>query len=346
MKTTSLLLTTMLSTSALLGYASYALATDIPAAKNVLIPNPSETRSDGNDSRILLPGKITDSDIDGSEPTRAIVIADTVNSITANTTAVSNAPTAAETVTDPRIAAQGFIAHVNYARVALAMKNADLARQHIAHARTMSAIVTDAVTEQRHVTHVEAGRVVYDFDTEHKYNYFPVEAGPVEIKEVSDGPIWAKNSLAVSDAEIVYLTVDLSNDKAEGYLVAAETAITAGKLMDAEVKLGELTDAVVRVDDKVSVPIDKAHDNIGIAQNFIRGNNYDGARYALAHADEALNAMQKDDIYKTHRPEIIAMRQEVNDMRATVAKKDPSIMQKAGVTLDKWMNQVKSWGGK
>jgi hypothetical protein len=266
--------------------------------------------------------------------------------ITADTVTTAAAPIPATAIADPRVAAEAFIAHVNYARVALAMNNKELAQQHIVQARAMNAIVTNALTEQRHVAHVEAGRVVYTFDTEHKYNYFPIDVSAVEIKEVSDGPLWAKNSLAVTDAEFVYLTLDLSNDKAESYLAGAEVAIAAGNLNEAQVKLGALTDAVVTIDAKVAVPLDKARDNIGIAQNFVRAKNYDGARYALAHADEALDAMRQDDAFKTQRPAIIAMRQEITELRDITTRKDPTLLQKTGAQLDKWMKEVKSWASK
>jgi len=268
------------------------------------------------------------------------------NTITSNTVAKANAPISRDAVTDPRVAAQNFVAHVNYARVALAMKDADLAKQHISQARNMVILITNATTEKRLVQNVTAGRVNYTFDTVHKYNYFPLEAGPMKIKEVSDGPIWARNSLAVSDAEIVMLTLDLSNDKAETYLTDAEAYVKEGKLVEAESKLGELTDAVVTVDDKVSIPVDKAHDNIGIAQNFLHGKNYDGARYALGHADDALDEMQKDDAFKPHLAEIAEMRKEVKDMRAVITKKDPTLLQKSGKTLDKWMTELKAWTNK
>ena len=147
--------------------------------------------------------------------------------ITTNTVVTSNAPISAEALTDPRVAAERFVAHVNYARVALAMKNGDLARQHITQARNMVTIITNATAEQRRVIDVAAGRVNYDYDLKHKYSYFPIDAGRVEVKEVSDGPIWAKNSLAVSDAEVVTLSLDLTNDKAEGYLSRADANIMA-----------------------------------------------------------------------------------------------------------------------
>jgi len=263
--------------------------------------------------------------------------------ITSRTVSNANAPITSEAASDPRVAAQNFVAHINYARVALAMKNADLAKLHISQARNMVVLITSATTDQRRVENVTAGRVNYTFDTVHKYNYFPLEAGPMKIKEVSDGPIWARNSLAVSDAEIVMLTLDLSNDKAETYLTEAEAYVKEGKLVEAQTKLGELTDAVVSVENKVSVPVDKAHDNISIAQNFLKGQNYDGARYALGHADDALDEMQKDDAYKSHQAAITEMRKEVKDMRAIITKKDPTVLQKSGKTLDKWMTDLKAW---
>ena len=268
---------------------------------------------------------------------------DAADTIVGKTVATSNAPITSEVVSDPRVAAQNFVAHVNYARVALAMKNADLALQHIGQARSMVVLITSATTDQRRIQNVTAGRVNYTFDTVHKYNYFPLEAGPMKIKEVSDGPIWAKNSLAVSDAEIVMLTLDLSNDKAETYLTEAEAYVKEGKLVEAQTKLGELTDAVVSVDNKVSIPVDKAHDNISIARNFLSGQNYDGARYALGHADDALDEMQKDDAYKAHQDGLVEMRKQIKEMRAVITKRDPTVLQQSGTTLDKWMTDLKAW---
>ncbi len=275
--------------------------------------------------------------------TGAVYAADDITTNTINTAQESDSQMARD---NPRVAAQNFVAHVNYARVALSMKNGELAMQHIRHARNMVAIILNAKTEQRTILNVEAGRVNYAFNTVHKYNYFPVVAGWTEVKEVTDGPLWAKDSLAVSDAEIVLLTLDLTNDKAETYLAAAESAINSGKLADAQEKLGELTDAVVKVEDKVSNPVSRAHDNIGIAKSFILAKNYDGARFALSHAADALDEMQKDDVYKARRDGIVAMRKEVSDLNVIIVKKDPSLLDNTSKQLEKWMSELKQWASK
>ncbi len=265
------------------------------------------------------------------------------DNITTGTMKTATSPISKEAMADPRIAAGSFVEHVNYARVALAMKNIDLAKQHITQARNMVSLIKGATTEQRRVAKVESGRIIYQYDTEHKYHYFPIKTGPVEVKQMSNGSIWAKNDLAVTDADIVYLSLDLTNDKAETYLSNAETAIAASDLKEASNQLAKLTDAVVTVDSKVPVPNIKARDNIALARNFIAGKNYDGASYALKHADEALDEMQKDDSYKVHRPEIIAMRKDVSSLQNYITKKDPTMIQKADIKLNKWWKELESW---
>ena len=268
------------------------------------------------------------------------------DNITTGTVKTATTPITKAEIADPRVAASGFVEHVNFARVALAMKNVDLARQHIGQARSMVNLIKSTSEDARRITKVTSDRVEYGYDTEYKYHYFPVQTGPVQVKHVDNGPIWAKNDLAVTDADIVYLTLDLTGDKTENYLTAADKAITAGDLKEAGSQLAQLTNAVVSVDSQIAVPSDKAHDNLALDRNFIAGNNYAGARYALNHADDALDEMQRDDTYKVHRNDIIAMRKDVSDMQTYITKKDPDMIDKADAKLSSWWDQMQTWSEK
>lgn len=265
------------------------------------------------------------------------------DNITTDTMKSAGDPVTKEEVVDPRVAAASFVEHVNYARVALAMKQVDVAGQHIASARNMVMLIKGATAEKLRITEVESGRIVYQYDTEYKYHYFPIHTGPVQVKKIGDGPAWAKNDLAVMDADIVYLTLDLTDDKAEAFLGAAETAIAANDLKEADNQLAKLTDAVVTIDSKISVPSDKAYDNIGLARSFIAAKNYDGARYALKHADNALDEMEQSDSYKARRPEIAVMRKDVGYLQDVVTQKDPTLIEKANTKMDKWWKDLKTW---
>lgn len=266
------------------------------------------------------------------------------DTITTGTVKTATSPITKAEMADPRVAATGFVEHVNFARVALAMKNTTLAQQHIAQARTMVLVIKNATAEQRVIRQVESGRIVYKYDTEYKYHYFPIQTGPVQVKTMDNGPVWATNDLAVTDADIVYLTLDLTGDKAETHINEAEAAITANNLKLADDHLAQLTEAVVMVDSKVAMPSVKAHDNIALARNFIAGKNYEGASFALKHADDALDEMQKDDNNKARLADITAMRKDVSNLQETIAKKDPTMIQKANAKMDKWWKDLNSWG--
>jgi YfdX protein len=265
------------------------------------------------------------------------------DSITTGTVKTAANPISKAELADPRIAATGFIEHVNFARVALAMKNTALARQHIAQARSMVTVMKSASLEQRVITEVESGRIVYKYDTDYKYHYFPIQTGPVQVKTMDSGPAWATNDLAVTDADIVYLTLDLTGDKAETHLAEADAAIVINNLKRADAHLAQLTEAVVTVDSKVAMPSVKARDNIALARSFIAGQNYEGASYALKHADDALDDMQKDYNNKARVADIAAMRKDVRSLQDYVAKKDPNMIQKANARMDLWWEDLNNW---
>jgi len=272
------------------------------------------------------------------------LIATAADSITSGAVSTAGDKTTRAEMSDPRIAAASFVEHVNFARVSLAMKKTEQAKLHITQARNMmEEIKKSATVEQRRLTKIESGRVVYQYDTEYKYHYFPIKTGPVEVKSMDNGPAWATNDLAVTDADIVYLTLDLRGDKADGYLRGAEADIKQNRLKDADNKLAQLTDTVVTVDAESSMPNVKAHDNIALARSFIAGKNYEGASYALKHADEALDEMQKDNNNVARLDSIALMRTDVRSLQKYIDKKDPNLIEKADANMDKWWNDLKNW---
>lgn len=264
-------------------------------------------------------------------------------SIASKTKSTATRAMTEETVREPALAAQRFVEHVNYARVALAMKDNALAQSHIGQARNMLAVVKAANADQRRVQRLETGRVTYDYKTSNKYYYYPFGSGPVQVKTLKSGPFWAKKGIAVTDAEVVYLSLDLSDDDAAEYLNKAEAAIQKGDISEADEQLADLTDDVVEVDDTVVTPSVKARDNIALARYFVAARNYDGARYALRHADDALDAMEGDDRYQADRAAITAMRKDVNALEASVEKNDPTLLDKADKKLEKWWTDLKQW---
>ncbi|MGE0252735.1 MAG: YfdX family protein [Dongiaceae bacterium] len=240
-----------------------------------------------------------------------------------------------------RMTAQNFIENVNSARVALAMKNSSSAKQYIDKANQNLTELQNLTPEQRRFSRLSSSRLSYGND---EYRYFPVP-GQVKMTKVKDGPFWAREGgIAVTDAEMVYITLDLSDiDDTKKSLTEAKTAVSKGDLSKADNKLDNIIDDTINMEKVASLPLDKARDNIALTRSFLQARNYSGARYALKHADKGLDEMQRDDRYQARRQTVSAMRQEIKSLEKTIDKRDPSILQKTEAKLGEWWNELKGW---
>lgn len=264
------------------------------------------------------------------------------DSITKEMKETAARPVSKKATKDMAVAGQRFVEHVNYARIALAVKDRESAKKHLQKAQRLATVLKSSA--EKPIEKVQSGRVVYKYDTPYADHYFPIEAGPIELKKIDRGPIWAKDKgVAITDAEIVYLTLDFNDEDTSDRLQEALDATERGDTKMAQENLEDILDDVVSVDESVDVPLDKARDNIALARNFIAARNYDGARYALRHADEALDDMEDDNRYVKYRKSISSMRKEVSKLEDQVAKKDPTLLNKVDKTLEKWGRDLQNW---
>lgn len=118
-----------------------------------------------------------------------------------------------------------------------------------------------------------------------------MEAGPVEVKKIGNGLLWTNSKgVAVTDAKIVYLSFDLSNDKAEKGLEEAWQELEMSNARKAQSALEKLIGDFVNVDTTIDLPLDKAIDNIVLTRSFLASKNYDGARICLVSRLPSLTA--------------------------------------------------------
>lgn len=251
----------------------------------------------------------------------------------------SNTPFAEE-----RAAGRDFIAHVNEARRELALKQADLARQKIIMASSMLPIIARVTPLQSRLTRVEFGGGFYADDLSERKIYFPVETQSLENLTRGAGPRWIKNTKTESDAKITYFTMNMVDGKAQDYLNRAQKALTTGHLKEAEDQLAELSDAVIKIDDNVPAVI-RARDYITLTENYMGANNFFGARLSLEKAHDFLEQMKKEDIYRTHQPDIIELSRNIKDLQTAFTKLDADQIKKAKENLEGWRRQLSLWAG-
>ena len=238
---------------------------------------------------------------------------------------------------------EDFIGQINYARIYLAKNNGSEAKKHVDEARNLMGQIEDVDANESRLERIESGRVIYKYNTKYKYHYFPIETGPMEVKKMGHGPIWAKNDLAVIDAEIVYMTVNLSKGDPVMHLNDAESEIKAGHYRLADMHLAQLTEQVVKVDETISAPVTQARDNILLAYNFVSSGNYSGASYALKHADVALNEIRKSGRYQDYHTRAIKIHKEIKDIRLVLSKPGSEQAEIIGDRIGKLWIKLRDW---
>lgn len=245
---------------------------------------------------------------------------------------------------EERMAAQNFIDNINEARKELTMKQADLAQQKILAARNLLPIISRVTPAQRRLTRVEFGGGLYADDLTQRKSYAPIETQSLENLTRSTGPRWVKNTRAESDAKIIYIALDMTGGKVQTYLDEVVKDLAANNIKNAQIHLAALSDQIIKVDDTVPAAV-QARDYITLADNYIRVSNFFGARNSLENANDFLNKMKDDDLYKPHRSDIIALHSNIDDLQAAFTKLDADQIKNAETNLKKWGQQLSGWTG-
>lgn len=199
---------------------------------------------------------------------------------------------------------QHFVELINSSRLDIAMKQPQNAVARLDEAQKLAEFIKShsSIEEITHETRITSGRVMYSDETTSGAYYVPFETGPVKLKTVQQVPSDKSNKpgLAVSSAEVVYLTVDLSGDEANQYITQAKAALAQGDAKEADKQLSDLMSKVVIAENADSLPYEKARDNLDLALNFLQDDeDYQAARYALTHSIEGLKEMSKDSRFNT-----------------------------------------------
>ncbi len=243
---------------------------------------------------------------------------------------------------EERKATQNFIENVNEARKELIILQPALAQQKVIMARNLLPLILRVTPAQRRLTRVEFGGGFYADDLGDRKSYIPIETQSLENLTQGAGPRWMKSTRSESDAVIIYITLDLENDKAKRYLDQAEKDIAAGHIKQAEAQLAELSDRVIKINDSIPDAV-QARDYLTLADNYIGAGNFFGARNSLEQAKIFLDKMKDENIYKNFRSDIISLHQSIETLQAAFAKLDADQIKNAESNLKKWQRQLAGW---
>ncbi len=245
-------------------------------------------------------------------------------------------------------AATALVNQTSLARYALASNDATAAKTHIEAAKVAGDALAKLSSEERRVTGVRSGRVSYDIKTEDgAYFYYPVETGTVTTKEVGSGPFWSSNKgLAVKDAELVYMTVDINGTEVQEDLNDALAEINKADMNDADEELADLLEDIITVEDRQEALAIKAKDNLQLTRDYLAAKNYDAARYPLKHAKSALEDMEGNKRYAAEQAAVQKYLKEVDRSEKIIAQKDPTAIEKLQKEWNTSWNDMKKWADK
>ncbi len=240
------------------------------------------------------------------------------------------------------MAAQTFIESINESRKDLSMKQYGMAKSRIIMARSLIPIIAKATQSQRRLTRVEFGGGLYADDLGQRKNYKPIETQSLENFTRPAGPRWVKTTRTESDAQIIYITLNLADEKARNYLDEAEKHIDSGDIKAAQMLLEELSDQVIRVGGDIPAAV-QVRDYMILADNYILVGNFFGARSSLRKANMYLDQMKNEETYKNYYSDIVTLHKNIADLQDAFAKMDADQIKNAEINLKKWREQVTVW---
>jgi hypothetical protein len=141
----------------------------------------------------------------------------------------------------------------------------------------------------------------------------------------------------------VNVNISINPEKATAHLQAAKDKINGGDYKAADKELKGLLDESITETTATEQPLVKLQDNIYLARVLVRQENYDGARYAIKHAKDALNDYEKSLTTSESRADVDNMRQDIDTLNEIIARRDPDLLKKATDKVDAWWKKIKNW---
>jgi hypothetical protein len=236
-----------------------------------------------------------------------------------------------------------MMGHINLAALSLDMKLPDAARDHLDRATSLAAQLEATAPEVKSDTQLKYGKLSYDV-VDHEKDYYVPIVDDIFLLSDYDTTFDARRSrmdVSEVDAGTVLVTVRADLREIRSALRAARKELDAKEYAAASDSLtGIYRDSIV---DEVAItdPLWAVHDNLALAQNLIREQQFDSARFALEHARKELGKLKKARPSDTQR--IQKLDASVVEVEHELEKKDPSLTERAKDTVASMMTTVRSW---
>lgn len=240
--------------------------------------------------------------------------------------------------------AHKMMGHINLASVALSTGLPDAASEHIQKAGKLAAQLereAPAVSTSRHFKY---GKISYSEKAQTMNYYVPVFDDVFLVSDYKETLHAFRNAdLEVTDAGVVEVTLSADLRDVKKALAEAQAKIAAKQYVEAKRALGGVFKDAIREERIVDEPIWTVHDNLALAQNLIREQHYDAARFALQRARKGLEKLEQRNSDEKVKAEFKQMNDEVAKLDADLLSQDPTISERAEAIFSSWRRSMSSW---
>jgi YfdX protein len=261
------------------------------------------------------------------------------------------------------MAAGRILKNTAQARWALAEKKNDKAKSYVDKGLTLVQIIENAVPKQKVTAEIRSGDIVYKDEDEVGPALVPIydELDHVEIiapivrakkknalalskEEDKGGGMLEPSAETVSFEGLEYSTVKLDVLFAKGMLALAKKEITDGKTDDADNALWAIqADGVSFEFDEIALPLERAADNLNLAEVEMKEGWTDDAKVALNSASEALNEYERL-AGESRSKEVKSLHKEIGQLTKSLDKRHAEQdVTKAKQKVAGWWDQVTQW---
>jgi hypothetical protein len=239
-------------------------------------------------------------------------------------------------------AIEQLLQHVSRAQLLIHLGDKAGASDHIQQALAITRNLESSAPEQRTRTNVRTGIVSYLTGKNRNDYIVPLLDNVEVIKTYTTGPFWSdKKGLAVKDVRAVNATIAIDPAQAAKRLQKASEYIAKDKFEDTSDELVKFQKSIVVEEKAVHLPLQQAREDLMLAQFMVQRNFFEGSRFALKHADDALDNVKPATDERKER--VKAMRNEIKQLEKTLAQKDPTITDNAMAQIKKWGDELNTW---
>lgn len=240
--------------------------------------------------------------------------------------------------------AHKMMGHINLAQMALNLNLPSEASQQIDRAQTLEDELASQMPELKLDSSFEYGKVTYDNKSTLSDHYIPVIDDTFLVSDYKD--IYKRaNTVDVDElsAGVMHLRVAVDLREVRAALDTAEKAIGTDDYKAAATALNEVFKNAIVDEDEVDDPKLLIAENLALAKAFVAQEQYDSARLTLEHVQDRLKTARKDKLTGINEESLDEFSTELDNIRADLRKKDPTLLQRVSDDLDNWGNRISGW---